>query len=76
MKEKDVINLCNGKRLGYVSDAEIDINTGRVIRIIVPRNGKCLSFGGGKNSITIPWQNIERIGDDAILVRFSELLQP
>ncbi|MBE6677873.1 MAG: YlmC/YmxH family sporulation protein [Ruminococcaceae bacterium] len=76
LKEKEVINLCNGKRLGYVSDAELDINTGRIIRIFVPKSSKCFSFGNDKNNIVVPWQNIERIGDDAILVRVSELIQP
>lgn len=76
LREKEVINICNGKRLGFISDAEIDVNTGKILRIIVPKNSKCFSFSGNKNSFIIPWQNIERIGDDAILVRISELIQP
>lgn len=76
LKEKEVINVCNGKRLGYIYDADIDANTGRIIRLLIPKSGKCLSFSGGKHPICIPWQNIEKIGDDAVLVRFAELPPP
>ena len=76
LKEKEVINICDGKRLGYISDIDIDLCTGRVLRLLIPKGGKCLSFTGSKHPICISWQNIERIGEDAILVRFAELPSP
>ncbi|MBR6594537.1 MAG: YlmC/YmxH family sporulation protein [Clostridia bacterium] len=76
LKDKEVINVCNGTRLGYIADIEIDLNSGRILRILVPKSGKCLSFTSAKHPIIIPWQNIERIGDDAILVRIAELSCP
>ncbi len=75
LKEKEVINVCNGKKLGCIIDVEIDVNTGRILRIILPKGGKCLSFTGGKGVLFIPWQNIERIGDDAILVRLADITE-
>lgn len=36
-KQKEVINLLDGKRLGYVQDVEADFNTGKITAIIVPR---------------------------------------
>lgn len=75
LKDKDVINICNGKRLGYVSDLEIDLRSGKVIKLIIPGGGKCFNFFSNKNQLCIPWQCIEKIGDDAILVHFSELPQ-
>ena len=66
-KQKEVINLSDGKRLGYVQDVEADFNTGKITAIIVPGNNKIFSVSG-KNDIVIPWERINKIGDDIILV--------
>lgn len=73
LKEKAVINICNGKQLGYISDIEVDTHSGRVLRIILQTGTSVFSLFGGKNLLYIPWQCIERIGDDTILVRFTEI---
>lgn len=73
LKEKDVINICNGKRLGCISDLELDLTNGRIIKLIVPGGSRCFNLLGDKNKICIPWQCIEKIGDDAILVHIAEL---
>ena len=66
-KQKEVVNLVDGKRLGYVQDVEADFNTGKITAIIVPGNNKIFSVGG-KNDLVIPWERINKIGDDIILV--------
>ena len=73
LREKEVINIRNGKRIGCVSDIELDLNTGRILRLVIPKSGKYFGFSTGKNTLYIPWQNIEKIGDDTILVRYAEL---
>lgn len=67
-KHKEVININNGKRLGYVQDVCADLETGMIISIIVPGSNKIMSFFNQNNDIVIPWQNIKCIGDDLILV--------
>ncbi|MBO5141841.1 MAG: YlmC/YmxH family sporulation protein [Clostridia bacterium] len=66
-KQKEVINLSDGKRLGYVQDVEADFTTGKITAIIVPGNNKLFSVNG-KNDLIIPWEKIMKIGDDIILV--------
>ncbi len=65
---KEVVNITDGCRLGYVSDVELDILTGKVVAIVVP--GKCRFFGlfGRADDYVIPWQCIRRFGEDIILV--------
>ena len=65
---KEVVNITDGCRLGYVSDVEMDILTGKVVAIVVP--GKCRFFGlfGRADDYVIPWQCIRRFGEDIILV--------
>ena len=69
LRDKDVINICDGKLLGCVDDVEVDICTGRLVSIIVPYD--CGVFGFSKRDVVIAWENIERIGDDIILVKID-----
>lgn len=68
---KEVICIGDGSRLGFVWDVEIDLNTGRVLCIIVP--GPCRFFGlfGRGEDVVIPWDNIRCFGDDIILVEIK-----
>ena len=52
-KQKEVINLLDGKRLGYVQDVEANFDTGEITAIVVPGTSKMFSFGR-KNDIIIP----------------------
>lgn len=70
-KNKEVINVLDGKRLGYVSDVDINFEKGTVRAIIVPGPSSILNmFSGGKNDYVIPWDSITKIGDDIILVDY------
>ena len=65
---KEVVCVCDGARLGYVSDVEVTVPEGQVCSIVVP--GKCRWFGlaGRTEELVIPWNAIRRVGDDIILV--------
>ena len=65
---KEVINISDGCRLGFVSDVDIRIPEGQVIAIVV--NGPFRFFGlfGRGEEFYIPWECIQRIGDDIILI--------
>ena len=54
-KHKEVVNINNGKRLGYVQDVCADLNTGAITSIIVPGESKLASMFSNKNDIAIPW---------------------
>ena len=68
LKCKEVVNICDGARLGFVTDVEVDIKNGRIVAIIVP--GPCKFFGmiGRRDDFLIPWNCIRQIGDDIILI--------
>jgi YlmC/YmxH family sporulation protein len=69
-KHKEVINIKNGTRLGYVQDVTADFATGNIKEIIVPGNNKFFNILSSESDITIPWNNIKVIGEDLILVDF------
>ena len=68
LKQKEVINVRDCMRLGYVSDLDFEPATGCIRRIIVP--GPCRIFGlfGSENEYCIDYCNICQIGPDIILV--------
>ena len=57
-KHKEVVNINNGKRMGYVQDVCADLNTGSITSIIVPGENKLASMFSNKNDIVIPWDKI------------------
>ena len=67
-KHKEVINISDGRRMGYVQDVCADLETGKITSIIVPGSNKLLNMFSGNNDIVIQWQDIKFIGDDVILV--------
>ena len=49
-KHKEVINITDGKRLGFVQDVTADLETGVITAIIVPGNNKILNvFSAGSD---------------------------
>ena len=65
---KEVICVSDGRRLGFIADAKVEVPEGNIIAIIVP--GPCRFFGlwGRKEDFVIPWCCIRRIGPDIVLV--------
>lgn len=74
MGYKEVIDVESGVRLGYVYDAEIDVETGQVQALYVPGRARFFGLLGREEDTVIPWGNIEKIGDDIILVRHAHAL--
>jgi len=75
LRIKEVINTIDGKRLGSITDIEIDIESGRLTGIVVPGSGKFLGLFSRNEDVVIPWEKINKIGSDVILVEaigFSE----
>lgn len=67
-KHKEVINIKDGKRLGFVQDVCADLESGTITSIIVPGSNRFLRMISSSNDIVIQWEKIKCIGDDVILV--------
>ncbi len=68
LKQKEVINITDGVRYGYVHDLELNKETGEIINIIVPVNSKMMGLFGKEEEYIIPWSEIKQIGNDIILI--------
>ncbi|MBQ9375934.1 MAG: YlmC/YmxH family sporulation protein [Ruminococcus sp.] len=70
LKNKEVVNLKTGLKLGYVDDIEIDTTSGSVISLIVFGRPRAMGLLGRDDDIIIKCSDIDLIGEDTILVRF------
>ncbi len=68
LRYKEVINIIDGSRYGYVGDAEIDLVSGRVCSLIVPGPARLFGLLGRGEEYVFPWDSIKRIGEDTVLV--------
>jgi len=73
IKNKELINIFDGKSLGYVSDIEIDLEKGRIDALIVPAQSGFFSLFSKENEYIIKWKDIKKIGEDVILVEVKNI---
>ena len=68
VREKEVVNVCDGERLGNICDVDFEERTGRICSLIIP--GPCKVFGiiGRDSEYIIPYECVKRIGADVVLV--------
>ncbi len=71
---KEIININDGARLGVVgeTDLAIDVETGRIQSIILPRKANFLNLWADKQEIIIPWEAVKKIGLEVIIVTLDQ----
>lgn len=72
LRNKEVINICNCKRLGCVTDVLVNICTGNIEALILPGPGKICGILGYDAEYIIPFTCVKKIGPDIILVEIQE----
>ena len=72
-KRKEIINVVDGMKIGFVDDILFDAESAQVRAVVV--FGKLRLFGllGRGADLTILWNEIEKIGEDTILIRSDSL---
>lgn len=71
LREKEVVNVCDGERLGNICDIDFEERTGRICTLVIP--GPCKIFGiiGRDCEYLIPYECVKRIGSDVVLVEIE-----
>lgn len=67
LQEKDIVNIIDGKNLGKIID--VTVENGKMYNLIIEPKKYFFSFFNNREEITIRWENIEKIGEDVILVK-------
>ena len=69
LQGKDVVDYKDGRKVGNIVDIVID-NNGQIINLIVEK--KKFFFFFSSNDLEIKWQQIDKIGEDVILVNLTK----
>jgi YlmC/YmxH family sporulation protein len=72
LRERDVVNVNDGRRLGLIKDLDLDLDKGLVKAIIIPAAGGVWGKLYRARDYIVPWEKIVKIGVDTILVDFPQ----
>ncbi|WP_455538499.1 YlmC/YmxH family sporulation protein [Terrisporobacter sp.] len=69
--DKEIINVKNGKKMGFITDIDIDVNEGKVISFSTTGEGSGGFFSRGVDIDVVFWNDILKIGCDTIIVNIG-----
>ena len=72
LKDKDIINICNGENLGYADDIRLDTRTAAVTGLILYGKPRYFGLFGAREKSIITYEQIRLIGKDVILVSLEK----
>lgn len=70
-RNKEVINVCDCRKLGFISDVDFCPKTGVIQALIVPGPPKVFCCRGRDNEIVIPFCCVKQFGEEIILVEIN-----
>jgi YlmC/YmxH family sporulation protein len=70
LRDLEIININDGRRLGPIKDIELDLEKGAIQALVMPNYtvGRILGIFGRSDDLIVPWEKIKRIGVDVLLV--------
>ncbi|MCQ2450004.1 MAG: YlmC/YmxH family sporulation protein [Clostridia bacterium] len=73
LRNRQVVCTKDGSVLGFVSDIELNTETGELTALVIYGKPRVFGLLGHEADIVIPWRNIEIIGPETILVSSDSL---
>ena len=73
LRYKEIINVSDGSRYGWVGDVEVDLDSGQVRALVVPGRLRLFGLLGREEDRVFPWEAVRRFGADTILVETPPL---
>ena len=68
LRRKEVINMTDGGRLGFVGDVDFRMPDGQAAALIIYGPARFFGLFGRGEDYYIPWECIQKFGDDIILI--------
>ena len=73
LRYKEIINVSDSSRYGWVGDVEVDLDSGQVRALVVPGRLRLFGLLGREEDRVFPWEAVRRFGADTILVETPPL---
>ena len=68
LRNKEIIHLKTGSKIGYVDDVVFETRTAKICDLVVHGRARFFGLFGREDDYVIPWDGIDIIGEDTILV--------
>lgn len=68
LRHKEVISAVDGVRIGYIDDIVVDTETASVVAFVIFSRFFLFGILGKNEDYIIPWEKIELIGEDTIII--------
>ena len=69
LRNKEVIDMKTGLRLGYVDDIEFDTVSGEVTSLVIFGRSRAFGIMGREGDLVIKCSDITLIGEDTVLIQ-------
>ena len=69
LQNKDLINMVDGKKIGNIIDARFNVTTGNIEKLLIEPSKSFFSLKN--NVVEINFSDINKIGEDVILVNYK-----
>ena len=76
LRNRDVISMLDGVRIGQIGDVEIDTQSATLSAVVVYGRPRLFGLLGHEDDCVISWKHIRMIGEDAVLVDFAPQKRP
>lgn len=70
LQDKEIVDINTGKVMGTIIDVLFDCD-GKLRSLIVEKSKFLISMFTTKDEIEVKWNQVEKIGEDIILVRLN-----
>lgn len=71
---KEIVNIYNGARLGVIGESDIAINveSGEIRSIILPKRSNLLNIWIDRQHLVIPWEAVKKVGSEVVIVELDQ----
>lgn len=70
LQNKDIVDIESGRVIGSIIDIALD-ESGILQSLVVEKSKFLISLFSSKDEIEVKWKQIEKIGEDVILVKLT-----
>ncbi len=71
LRKKEVIDITTGERLGYIDDAELNLEKSEVKSLVIYGRERFFGFLGREDDVVIPCSEIKVVGNDVVLIKHT-----
>lgn len=76
LTEKEVVCITDGRKIGMITDFEVDLEKGKINAIIIPEGKRIMGLFSKELEYEISWSQIKMIGEDVILIEMRDRIEP